>query len=400
VSTGCSDGDYYVAPNGNDSNPGTFDEPFATFDRAQSSASAGDTVYFREGTWSFSSGTVGFDFTKSGSAGALIHYFACPGEVPVVDLSAINPSGRVTGLNVAVDYVHIRGFEVIGVPQYRSGQDSWAVRIRGSNNVLELLNVHHNEAPGIFITTGGDNLVLNCDSHHNYDVLESGESADGFGCHSTNGGNNVFRGCRAWYNSDDGVDFINASGGTCIIESSWAFLNGFIPDTSTAVGNGAGFKAGGYTNSFTTAYRHQVRFCVAFGNRRQGFYANHHDGGLDFINNTAYNNDQYNYSFLTDLSSADHYVRNNISVGTRHVTDVPASGADIAFNSWDLSVTASADDFVSVDTSLATLARQADGSLPDIDLFRLAEGSDLVDQGENVGYEYNGSAPDLGPFEQ
>jgi hypothetical protein len=148
-----------------------------------------------------------------------------------------------------------------------------------------------------------------------------------------------------------------------------------------------------------TAYRHQVHFCFAFGNRRQGFYANHHDGGLDFINNTAFNNEQHNFDFLTDLSSADHYARNNISVGSRHVTNVPA-GADIAYNSWDLSVTASNDDFVSVDTSLATAPRKADGSLPDIDFLHLAAGSDLVDKGEDVGFDYNGSAPDLGAFEQ
>ena len=73
--------------------------------------------------------------------------------------------------------------------------DSWGVRIRGSNNIIEQLNVHHGEAPGIFIASGGNNLILNCDSHHNYDPLEDGGNGDGFGCHST-GGDNVMRGCR------------------------------------------------------------------------------------------------------------------------------------------------------------------------------------------------------------
>lgn len=32
-------------------------------------------------------------------------------------------------------------------------------------------------------------------------------------------------------------------------------------------------------------------------------------------------------------------------------------------------------------------------------LFELVRGSDLIDKGSNIGYEYVGSAPDLGPFE-
>ena len=116
------------------------------------------------------------------------------------------------------------------------------MRIRGNNNVIEQLNVHDNEAPGIFITSGAINLILNCDSHHNYDPLEDGGNADGFGCHST-GGDNVLRGCRAYENSDDGFDFINAPG-TCTVEESWAFRNGYIPDTNMTGAQRRGLQVG------------------------------------------------------------------------------------------------------------------------------------------------------------
>ncbi len=43
--------EYYVAPNGNDSNPGTLAEPWATPVKASQAAQAGDTVYFREGVY-------------------------------------------------------------------------------------------------------------------------------------------------------------------------------------------------------------------------------------------------------------------------------------------------------------------------------------------------------------
>ena len=42
---------YYVATNGNDGNPGTLAQPWATFNHAADTAVTGDTVYFRGGTY-------------------------------------------------------------------------------------------------------------------------------------------------------------------------------------------------------------------------------------------------------------------------------------------------------------------------------------------------------------
>ena len=43
--------DYYVATDGNDSNPGTLAEPFATIQKAADEMSAGDTCYIRTGSY-------------------------------------------------------------------------------------------------------------------------------------------------------------------------------------------------------------------------------------------------------------------------------------------------------------------------------------------------------------
>jgi hypothetical protein len=392
---------YYVAPDGSDSAPGTESQPFATVGKAQSAAAAGDTVLIRGGRYAFSgSGTVGVAFSKSGTANALINYFAYPGEIPIFDLSALTPSNRVTGLDVHCNYIHLRGLEVMGVHQYQSGQDSWGVRIQGNGNVLENLNVHDNDAPGIFITSGADNLVLNCDSHHNYDYLESGGSGDGFGCHSSGGGN-VLSGCRGYDNSDDGFDFINAAG-SCTVEKSMSFRNGFVPDTTQAAGNGAGFKAGGYGSPpnvpSSGAATHTVRQCVAFGNRAQGFYANHHPGRIYFYNNTAFNNPT-NFDMLADSGyPSDHVLRNNVALASGTAMSRLSGGTD-TFNSWTLSVTVTTADFRSVDQTQALAPRAADGSLPEVDFMRLAPDSDLIDKGTDVGLPFNGAAPDLGAFE-
>jgi hypothetical protein len=390
--------EYYVAPGGSGTTC-SMAAPCGRVEDAQSRASGGDTVWIRGGTYTFAaSATVGVNFNKAGSSNNPIRYFAYEDEIPVFDLSNGTPNGRVTGLNIQTSFIHVRGLEVRGVQQYMSGQDSWGVRIQGSNNVVERVNSHHNEAPGFFITSGANNLILNCDSHHNYDQLENGGSGDGFGCHSTGAGN-VMRGCRAWANSDDGYDFINAPG-VCTVEQSFAISNGYVPDTTTAAGNGAGFKAGGFgsppSNVPNPVPRHVVRQCVAFGNRAQGFYANHHPGGLDFFNNIAFRNGT-NYNMLTDTTS-DHKLRNNIAMTPGTAISQFTGGTD-TFNSWTLSVTVSSADFLSVMESEALAARLPDGNLPAMNFLRLAMGSDLIDKGENVGLPFAGSAPDLGPFE-
>ena len=43
--------DYYVSPSGNDSNAGTIDAPLLTLRQAISKATAGTTIYLREGTY-------------------------------------------------------------------------------------------------------------------------------------------------------------------------------------------------------------------------------------------------------------------------------------------------------------------------------------------------------------
>lgn len=393
--------DFYVAVDGDDGNSGTMAQPFATVERAQEAASAGDTVHIRGGIYRFSGtqDTIGVEFTKSGSANRPIKYFAHPGETPIFDLLELRPQARVTGLDVRCNWIHIRGLEVRGVRQQIVG-DSWGVRIRGDNNVIEQLNVHDCEAPGIFITSGAANLILNCDSHHNYDPLEDGGNADGFGCHSTGGGN-VMRGCRAYENSDDGFDFINAPG-SCTAEGSWAFRNGYIPDTNMTGANGAGFKSGGFGNPpnvpASGVPRHVVRNSLAFGNRSIGFYANYHPGGIDFFNNTAFDNPA-NYDMRTaGGATSTHKLRNNISAAPGRDL-VSFNGGTDTFNSWTLQVEVTAADFLSLDKAQALLPRQADGSLPSATFARLAEGSDLLDRGEDVGLPFTGSAPDLGAYE-
>ncbi|HEX7597843.1 MAG TPA: right-handed parallel beta-helix repeat-containing protein, partial [Polyangia bacterium] len=281
-----------------------------------------------------------------------------------------------------------------------------------SNNTFERLNIHHGFGPGLFIDTGtGGNLILNCDSHDNYDKDGSqgdGQNGDGFGVHyQKTGPSTVIRGCRAWVNSDDGYDFISQEV-PITIENSFAIQCGYANGgaTSPSSGNGNGFKIGSSQNGI----RHIVRNNVAWKNKAAGFYANHSTGGNTWYNNTSYmNGSQYNMlasSFdasgnvtgtITLSGSKAHIMKNNIGFPNKNSN---MGGVDSGFNTWDLNITEAATDFASTSDSGCTGPREADGSLPAAcDFLKLKTGSPLIDKGTDVGLKFTGAAPDLGAYE-
>lgn len=407
---------YYVAPNGNDSAAGTQAAPWASIARAQTAAKPGDTVYFRGGRYAYtransacSSQTARVDaitLNKSGSSGNPIRYWAHPGEKPVFDFSRMKDDCRIKGFSITGSWIHLKGLEVTGVPQNNNrNAESWGLWISGSNNVFEQIDTHHHMGTGLFINGGGGNLVLNSDSHDNYDLRSNdspGENADGFGSHYTPAGRpaNVFRGCRAWWNADDGFDLISTYS-PVLIENSWAWRNGYVPGTTTSAGNGAGFKMGGFGREYDTrAVKHTVRFSVAFNNKAAGFYSNHHPVANDYFNNTSYGN-RPDFDMRGINSSGSSVGRGNLRNNIAYTGTLLANmnGTTASHNSWNLDVPLSDAQFRSVSTSGWDAPRQADGSLPVLPHLRLAANSALIDRGTNVGLPHSGSAPDLGAFE-
>lgn len=81
---------FYVAPTGNDANPGTEAAPFKTITKAQKAVReingtmTGDiVVYLREGTYQLNS-TVNFDERDGGKDGHYVRYKAYKGEMPLI----------------------------------------------------------------------------------------------------------------------------------------------------------------------------------------------------------------------------------------------------------------------------------------------------------------------------
>lgn len=411
--------EYYVATTGDDGDAGTLAEPFASLQKAADVAVAGDTVWIRGGTYEIvtpATSGAGIAITKSGTSDTnRIKFWAYPGEVPIFDFSrmVISTTGYTSGFAVSGSWLHFKGLEIRNVPMNTRSNTGFGVNDPAHDDIFELLNLHHNSGSGFFISHGGGgHLILNSDSHDNYDPTSSqgdGQNADGFGAHYQEGGAvTTFRGCRAWWNSDDGWDLISQEH-PVVIENSWAFGNGYIDSGAArpADGNGNGFKAG----SSKTGIRHVVRNNVAWGNAASGFYANHSSGGNDWYNNTSYDNGtQFNLlastwdaegnrtDGVTLTGALAHRMRNNVGFPEDN-SYIEGYGVDTSFNTWDLGIEASESDFASVSDSGALGPRQADGSLPNVEFMRLREASRLLDRGTDVGLEYAGAAPDLGAHE-
>ena len=75
------------------------------------------------------------------------------------------------------------------------------------------------------------------------------------------------------------------------------------------------------------------------------------------------------------------------------------SSAPHDHNTFDMPVTVSSDDFMSLDSKGIDGPRQKDGSLPYLSFLHLSKKSHLIDKGINVGLPFYGKAPDIGAFE-
>ena len=385
----------FVSPSGNDTTgTGSIDFPYRTIPKAILLAVPGDTIHLRGGIHSYS---TKISISSNGTANSMYHLFAYYGEKPVIDFSAIGGTST-DGFSLNGSFWYFKGLEIRKAPHN-------GIKISaGSNNIIEHCSFHNCGNTGFQLGSSSstapypsNNLILNCDAYFNFDPPVGG-NADGFGIKWNVGAGNVFKGCRAYNNSDDGFDLWMCLG-SITIDSCWAFRNGVdIWHTGSVNGNGNGFKLGG--NYVATP--NTVRNCLAFdnfskGSGGKGFDENNNMAGQTIYNCTSFRNAFPNFSFPNNpLTSGSHIIKNCISfVGLMPDTIVNAIHDH---NSWN-GLIVSNSDFISLDTVQAVAPRNAAGGLPVITLMHLTAGSSLVDAGIDVGLPFNGLAPDLGAFE-
>lgn len=124
----------YVSPNGNDDNEGTVDSPFKTINTALDNASAGTTVYIREGTYS-----ENVYFPENGKEGSYITLKNYPGEHPVITGTGKN-DGAIIELD-GHDYIQIEGLELC---DYSAKWCYGIIFAGGENHIIIRNNEIHN----------------------------------------------------------------------------------------------------------------------------------------------------------------------------------------------------------------------------------------------------------------
>jgi uncharacterized repeat protein (TIGR02059 family) len=249
-----------------------------------------------------------------------------------------------------------------------------------------------------------DNLILNCDFHHNSDPLTAGDpygNADGLAiAYQPNTAVNTIRGCRFWNNSDDGLD-LWYNDGYLTLEGSWSWKNGYKTD-GTPAADGCGFKFGATQGTYSTQFKRTISNNIAVYNKTRGFNQNSANAKFYFYNNVSWKNakgvDFYDFNLQNVFKNNIVFENTTINWNGNYSNSIKDH------NSYDASFSptgkvASAADFQSLDTTGMSGPRKADGSLPDIKFMKLVSSSDLIDAGTDVGLPYEGSAPDLGAYE-
>ena len=258
-------GRYYVATSGNDSNPGTFTQPWATWQKAFNEAKPGDTVYFRGGVYYSTSPNVinphawPKGIGHSGTAENPICYFGYPGEWPVLDcvLHCNSPNIEYNqAINLSyVEHIHFKDFEVRNVLQCDSVISGGISATYSRNLTFEHIILHEIAQRGFYILGGawlthyedGDTdrkpywdtpydttRFINCDVYNLMDSISAtgnpprwdpGNGADAWKTVHYRGNYISWTGCRAWNFSDDGWDPSSVNGAIRVWDNCWVMAS-------------------------------------------------------------------------------------------------------------------------------------------------------------------------------
>lgn len=305
----------YVSPNGSHNASGKSKSSAMDLWSATRLVKDGGTIVMETGTYNLTS-TINLHQIGTSSKMTTIE-----GNGSEIKFN-MNENDANRGIQVMGDYIHIKDLTV------RAAGDNGFL-ISGNNNLIEnciatecndtgfqISNYNSTLQPNI-TTWPSNNLILNCTSYNNFD--SEYEDADGFAAKLTVGYGNVFDGCIAAYNADDGWDLYakqdSGSIGTVTIRNCLSICNGkALNDERTGLssgeGDGNGFKLGG------TSMPGQVIVdnCIAAYNFAHGFTDNSNPGVITISNCTAINNGQFStYSGISASIAAKSYCNFNLN---------------------------------------------------------------------------------------
>jgi parallel beta-helix repeat protein len=221
-----SGANYYVATDGNDTNSGSQNSPFATLNKGAALLKPGDTLYVRGGTY-HQSVYVG----ASGTTRLPVTISAYRGERAIIDGGYSKPVSDwgalflVEGSNVVVQHITIKRSNWMGLAL--KGQYDQAIDVTAQANMEN----------GILVTGNGSySLVEGCTVYSNVMSNEQFQKSRGgwsSGLSAARGANNVtLRNNRIWNNWGEGLSTYEAK--YTLMEGNTVYdnmLNVYLSDT-------------------------------------------------------------------------------------------------------------------------------------------------------------------------
>ena len=291
---------YYVSSGlGLDSNSGiSVSSPFATIQQAADHTQPGDKVEVMAGTYSADAAT-GYVLATghSGAAGAPIVYEGYNGARPVISM----PNGGVAAVQFNASYVTFQGFELVGNARnvnLAQAQSLAAQPGSGSNRTIN--------GNGIVVSWNGNPTIDNHVSILNnvvHDFSGNGISAEKSD-YITIQGNTVYDNGKYGPYGTSGIsifgshDSDSTTGYKSFVVGNTIYNNqqlvGSYAIGTSAITDGEGVLIDSNSNFQTDGYQYKGSTLVAnnivYGNSAVGLGA-YASSNVDFIGNTAYNND-------------------------------------------------------------------------------------------------------------
>lgn len=174
---------YFVAANGNDSNPGTQASPFRTIQKAADIVNAGDTVMVGDGSYTDTNGDGIVVYVRRGGTSSNWVIFKSINKWG----AKIEGQAAKHGWHLAANYIRVEGFDVTGMAV--DGADAFASSTGNSNQQIVGNHIHDighvcsnsdYGFDGIFMTSS--NMLIEGNVFHDIGRLGPGEN----GCNPGN----------------------------------------------------------------------------------------------------------------------------------------------------------------------------------------------------------------------
>ena len=315
---------YYVATNGNDSNPGTNTQPVRTIKKGVSLLSAGDTLFVKSGTYFETILSSQMTIPNGTSWSNPITVSANPGHTVTIKPPANRAFFWI--LDGQSKFLIIKDFIVDGANSALHG-----FKLEGGTKYVRISNceIKNSKSSGVLVTNNNSSSSSFINTYHelkNLNVHHNGSSA--FGGHGfyIETSHNLVESSNFYNNFNNGGKFFH--GNLAGVANNNVARNNKFFNNSTSGNWSCGLLLGSGNNSIAynnIAYGNINGFCtyskttnvnlynnISYENDIYGIYVGlSSNTGSRISNNTAYNNGTYGI-FVGD-GATNATVRNNIS---------------------------------------------------------------------------------------